>query len=110
MQSELKIFSKVRDTKSLVMFKIKMIPLIIRNSIKALTCAGSLIAILFTISAQSDTLDELLANAEKGNASSQFNLAFKYIYDAEIPKNKSEAIKWCTAAARQNSPVIHKSL
>jgi TPR repeat protein len=101
MQSELKIFSKVRDTKSLVMFKIKMVPPFIRNSIKALACVGFLMTNLFTISAQSDTFDELLADAENGNASSQFNLAFKYMYDAEIPKNKSEAIKWYTAAARQ---------
>ena len=59
----------------------------------------------FRISDWLKTIDELRAEAEQGDASSQEHLGFRYLFGIDAPQSYAEAVKWLRAAADQDEPI-----
>ena len=71
-------------------------------AIIALACA--------TAPTQDNDFDQLLERAEDGRASSQTQVAFRYMTGRGVAQSEKQAARWYTAAARQGEPVAMEAL
>ena len=65
--------------------------------------AVSILATAFSapISAQQETVAEVRAKAEQGDADAQYNLGLRYGTGEGVPQNDAEAVRWLRLAADQ---------
>ena len=58
----------------------------------------------------SDKLENILADAHKGDADSQYELAYIYEFGRGVSKDSSEALKWYEKAANQDHTEAHLAI
>ena len=62
------------------------------------------------ISAQQESIEELRAKAEAGNAIAQFNLGVMYASGQGVPQDDAEAVRWYQLAADQGHAKAQNNL
>ena len=65
--------------------------------------AAALVIAVVTAAHAEDSLDELLAHAQQGDATAQAKLGWKYAMGEGVPQDHAEAVKWFRKAADQGN-------